>query len=73
MRLKQDIIEMMRPGYIRRELIYQFETTESTYFRWLKENRADGPLVSFGRLRVIADELKLPFEELIEEDKLQTA
>ena len=69
MKVKNDIIKKIRESAsLKRELLYKMGWSETTLYRYLRENSTDGDLTKASALKIISTELEISESEILTDE-----
>jgi len=68
MKLSNNVINSLRISHkAKARLMYELNVGTSTIWRWVSENAPDGELTRMRAVRILAEELNLPEDEILTE------
>ena len=71
MKVNSDVLNLLKFNIkARARLMYEFDVSEQTVVRWAEMNKRDGDLTRVKAVKLLAEELKMPVDNILMEEEL---
>ena len=71
MKVNSDVLNLLKfSNKARARLMYEFDVSEQTIVRWAELNKPDGDLTRVKAVKLLAEELKMPVDNILMEEEL---
>ena len=68
MKVNTEVLDLLKfSNTAKARLMYEFDVSEQTVLRWVEMNKEDGDLTRVRAVRLLAEELKMPVDNILME------